>query len=44
MNPTGYGPADLDRAGLALVGAGDTWGLGRTWPRLPVVRRQPWLK
>ncbi|WP_239311971.1 DoxX family membrane protein [Plantactinospora mayteni] len=31
-------------AGLALVGAGDTWGLGRIWARLPIVRRQPWLK
>ncbi|MDG4787254.1 hypothetical protein O7626_15165 [Micromonospora sp. WMMD1102] len=31
-------------AGLALVGAGDTWGLGRIWAGLPIVRRQPWLK
>ncbi|GIG87456.1 membrane protein [Plantactinospora endophytica] len=31
-------------AGLALVGAGDTWGLGRIWARLPIVRRQPWLR
>lgn len=29
--------------GLALVGAGDTLGLGRAWARLPIVRRWPWL-
>ncbi|GAB3809214.1 DoxX family membrane protein [Micromonospora zhanjiangensis] len=31
-------------AGLALVGAGDTLGLGRFWARLPLVRRMPWLR
>lgn len=31
-------------AGLALVGAGDTLGFGRTWAQLPIVRRLPWLK
>lgn len=30
--------------GLAVVGAGDTLGLGRIWARLPLVRRMPWLK
>ncbi|MBA9002767.1 DoxX family membrane protein [Thermomonospora cellulosilytica] len=30
--------------GLALVGAGDTLGLGRQWGRLPLVRRLPILK
>ncbi|MFC4020097.1 hypothetical protein ACFOW4_19420 [Micromonospora sp. GCM10011542] len=29
---------------LALVHAGDTWGLGRAWARLPIVRRLPWLR
>ncbi|WP_443189946.1 DoxX family protein [Micromonospora sp. CB01531] len=29
---------------LALVGAGNTLGLGRPWARLPIVRRLPWLK
>ncbi|MCO1594994.1 DoxX family membrane protein [Micromonospora sp. RHAY321] len=29
---------------LALVDAGDTWGLGRAWARLPIVRRVPWLR
>ncbi len=28
---------------LALLGAGDTWGLGRWWSALPIVRRAPWL-
>ena len=28
---------------LALTHAGDTWGLGRWWAALPVVRKQPWL-
>ncbi|MER5704346.1 hypothetical protein ABT023_20740 [Micromonospora sp. NPDC002296] len=28
---------------LALVGAGDTLGLGRAWKRLPIVQRFPWL-
>jgi thiosulfate dehydrogenase [quinone] large subunit len=31
-------------AGLALVGAGDTLGFGRTWARLPIVQRLPWLR
>ena len=31
-------------AGLALVNAGDTLGLGRAWAKLPVVQRLPWLK
>jgi thiosulfate dehydrogenase [quinone] large subunit len=31
-------------AGLALVGAGNTLGLGRTWAKLPIVQRLPWLK
>ncbi|MFG3684715.1 DoxX family protein [Micromonospora sp. NPDC047740] len=29
---------------LALVGAGNTLGLGRPWTRLPIVQRLPWLK
>lgn len=29
---------------LALVNAGDTWGLGRVWATLPIVRRMPWLR
>jgi thiosulfate dehydrogenase (quinone) large subunit len=28
---------------LALTYAGDTWGLGRWWARLPVVQRHRWL-
>ncbi|OQD57938.1 hypothetical protein BM536_000225 [Streptomyces phaeoluteigriseus] len=28
---------------LAAVGAGDTWGLGRAWARLPFVSRNRWL-
>ncbi|MFU8871558.1 hypothetical protein [Micromonospora sp. SL4-19] len=31
-------------AGLALVGAGNTLGLGRAWARLPIVQRLPWLR
>ncbi|MFR9777892.1 DoxX family protein [Micromonospora sp. MS34] len=31
-------------AGLALVGAGNTLGLGKVWAKLPVVQRLPWLK
>ncbi|WP_428833162.1 hypothetical protein [Micromonospora coerulea] len=31
-------------AGLALVGAGNTLGLGRVWAKLPIVRRFGWLK
>ncbi|PZG21442.1 hypothetical protein C1I95_07475 [Micromonospora craterilacus] len=29
---------------LAVTNAGDTWGLGRTWARLPIVRRFGWLR
>lgn len=29
---------------LAVYAAGDTWGLGRTWAGLPLVRRNPWLR
>jgi len=29
---------------LALVNAGDTWGLGRAWAKLPIVRQLPWLR
>lgn len=28
---------------LALTHAGDTWGLGRWWAALPMVRKQRWL-
>ncbi|GAB7039060.1 DoxX family membrane protein [Catenuloplanes niger JCM 9533] len=31
-------------AGLALIAAGDTLGLGRWWASLPVVRHHTWLK
>ncbi|WP_431927279.1 hypothetical protein [Micromonospora wenchangensis] len=31
-------------AGLALVGAGNTLGLGRVWATLPLVRRFGWLR
>lgn len=31
-------------AGLALVGAGHTLGLGQAWARLPLVRKYGWLK
>ncbi|WP_422741818.1 DoxX family membrane protein [Micromonospora sp. WMMD754] len=31
-------------AGLALVGAGNTLGLGRAWAKLPLIQRLPWLK
>ncbi|MFJ5664470.1 MULTISPECIES: hypothetical protein [unclassified Micromonospora] len=31
-------------AALALVGAGNTLGLGRVWAKLPLVQRLPWLK
>jgi thiosulfate dehydrogenase (quinone) large subunit len=30
--------------GLALIGAGDTLGLGRLWGRLALVQRNPWLR
>ncbi|WP_234588779.1 DoxX family membrane protein [Micromonospora sp. MH99] len=29
---------------LALVNAGDTWGLGKLWAKLPIVTRVPWLR
>jgi thiosulfate dehydrogenase [quinone] large subunit len=28
---------------LALLGAGNTLGLGRRWTATPLVRRNPWL-
>jgi thiosulfate dehydrogenase [quinone] large subunit len=28
---------------LALLGAGNTLGLGRTWAATPLVQRAPWL-
>ncbi|MFB2580475.1 DoxX family protein [Herbiconiux sp. P15] len=28
---------------LAVLSAGDTWGAGATWKRLPLVQRLPWL-
>lgn len=28
---------------VAVLAAGDTWGLGDRWRQLPVVRRLPWL-
>lgn len=30
--------------GLAAVEAGDTFGFGKAWGRLPMVQRNPWLK
>jgi thiosulfate dehydrogenase (quinone) large subunit len=29
---------------LAVYAAGDTWGFGRPWARLSLVRRNPWLR
>ena len=29
--------------GLAMVGAGNTWGFGRRWSETDLVRRHPWL-
>jgi thiosulfate dehydrogenase [quinone] large subunit len=29
---------------LALIGAGKTWGLGKQWESIPVVRNHGWLK
>ncbi|WP_433121206.1 hypothetical protein [Micromonospora sp. CA-246542] len=29
---------------LALLNAGDTWGLGKVWAKLPIVRQAPWLR
>jgi thiosulfate dehydrogenase [quinone] large subunit len=31
-------------AGLALLGAGTTLGLGKYWAKLPIVQKAPWLK
>ncbi|WP_309619492.1 DoxX family protein [Salinibacterium sp.] len=28
---------------IAAMSAGDTWGIGRAWKRLPLVQRMPWL-
>lgn len=28
---------------LAMLHAGDTWGAGKAWKNLPIVRRMPWL-
>jgi thiosulfate dehydrogenase [quinone] large subunit len=28
---------------IAAASAGDTWGLGKTWKRLPLVQKQRWL-
>ncbi len=28
---------------VAVTSAGDTWGFGRQWRSLPIVRSQPWL-
>ncbi|MBG6237826.1 thiosulfate dehydrogenase [quinone] large subunit [Mycetocola sp. CAN_C7] len=28
---------------VAVLHSGDTWGLGRQWKHLPIVRRLPWL-
>jgi thiosulfate dehydrogenase [quinone] large subunit len=33
----------LAMVAVALTYAGNTWGLGRLWARLPFVRRNPWL-
>jgi len=30
--------------GLALIGAGATFGLGKWWAGTPLVRKLPWLK
>jgi thiosulfate dehydrogenase [quinone] large subunit len=29
---------------LAVAGAGATWGLGKVWAKLPIVRDHTWLK
>ena len=34
----------LSVVALALLAAGDTWGLGKVWARLPLVARNPLLK
>lgn len=28
---------------VAFLAAGDTWGMGRTWKALPIVKKYPWL-
>lgn len=29
---------------LAVTAAGNTWGFGKTWANLPLVRKNPWLR
>ena len=29
---------------LAIVAAGNTWGLGQTWTKLDIVQKNPWLR
>lgn len=29
---------------FALTAAGNTWGLGRQWAKLPIVQQNPWLR
>ena len=29
---------------LALIAAGNTWGLGKTWANLDLVKKNPWLR
>ena len=29
---------------LAITAAGNTWGLGKTWAHLPLVKKNPWLR
>jgi len=29
---------------LAVLAAGDTWGFGRYWATLDLVRKNPWLR
>jgi thiosulfate dehydrogenase (quinone) large subunit len=30
--------------GLALLAAGNTWGLGKAWAKLDIVQKNPWLR
>jgi thiosulfate dehydrogenase [quinone] large subunit len=30
--------------GLVIVAAGNTWGLGKTWANLDLVKKNPWLR
>jgi thiosulfate dehydrogenase [quinone] large subunit len=30
--------------GLAIIAAGNTWGLGKTWTNLNLVKKNPWLR